>query len=51
MRLADAAGARTFCLFHHAPEHDDAAMDAMLAQAQAALPGTIAAIEGETIRL
>jgi phosphoribosyl 1,2-cyclic phosphodiesterase len=51
MRLADAAGARTFCLFHHAPEHDDAAMDAMLAQAQAARPGTIAAIEGDTIRL
>jgi phosphoribosyl 1,2-cyclic phosphodiesterase len=51
MRLADAAGARTFCLFHHAPEHDDAAMDAMLAEAQAARPGTIAAIEGETIRL
>jgi phosphoribosyl 1,2-cyclic phosphodiesterase len=51
MRLADAAGAGTFCLFHHAPEHDDAAMDAMLAEAQAARPGTIAAIEGETIRL
>ncbi len=51
MRLADAAGAGTFCLFHHAPEHDDAAMDALLAQARAARPGTIAAIEGETIRL
>jgi phosphoribosyl 1,2-cyclic phosphodiesterase len=51
MRLADAAGAKTFCLFHHAPEHDDDAMDAMLAQARAARPGTIAAMEGEVIRL
>jgi phosphoribosyl 1,2-cyclic phosphodiesterase len=51
MRLADAAGVKTFCLFHHAPEHDDAAIDAMLAQARAARPGTIAAIEGQIIRL
>jgi phosphoribosyl 1,2-cyclic phosphodiesterase len=51
MRLADAAGARTFCLFHHAPEHNDAAMDALLAEAQAARSGTIAAIEGDVIRL
>ncbi|MFZ5693654.1 MAG: MBL fold metallo-hydrolase [Pseudomonadota bacterium] len=51
MRLADAAGVKTFCLFHHAPEHDDAAMDALLAEARAARPGTIAAIEGEIIRL
>lgn len=51
MRLADAAGVKTFCLFHHAPEHDDTAMDAMLAQARAARPGTIAAIEGQIIRL
>jgi len=51
MRLAVAAGAKTFCLFHHAPEHDDAAMDALLAEARSARPGTIAAIEGEIIRL
>lgn len=51
MRLANAAGAKTFCLFHHAPEHDDAAMDALLAEARAARPGTIAAVEGEVIRL
>lgn len=50
-RLADAAGAKTLCLFHHAPEHDDAAMDALLAQARAERPATIAAIEGATIRL
>jgi phosphoribosyl 1,2-cyclic phosphodiesterase len=51
MRLADAAEAKTFCLFHHAPEHDDAAMDNLLSQARAARPGTIAAIEGQVIRL
>jgi phosphoribosyl 1,2-cyclic phosphodiesterase len=51
VRLANAAGVKTFCLFHHAPEHDDAAMDALLAEARAARPGTIAAIEGEVIRL
>lgn len=50
-RLADAAGAKTLCLFHHAPEHDDATMDALLAEARAARPGTIAAIEGQIIRL
>ncbi len=51
MRLADAAGVKTFCLFHHAPEHDDSAMDAILAKAQAARPGTIAAMENSVIRL
>lgn len=51
MRLANAAGAKTFCLFHHAPEHDDDAMDALLAEARAARPSTIAATEGQTIRL
>jgi phosphoribosyl 1,2-cyclic phosphodiesterase len=51
MRLADAAGVKTFCLFHHAPEHDDDAMDAILAQAQAARPGTIAAMENKVIHL
>jgi phosphoribosyl 1,2-cyclic phosphodiesterase len=51
MRLADAAGVKTFCLFHHAPEHDDVTMDAILAEAQAARPGTIAAMEQAVIRL
>ena len=51
MRLADAAQAKTFCLFHHAPEHDDDTMDAILAEARAARPGTIAAREGDVIRL
>lgn len=51
LRLADLAGVKTFCLFHHAPDHDDAFMDGILAKARAARPGTIAAIEGQTIDL
>jgi phosphoribosyl 1,2-cyclic phosphodiesterase len=51
LRLADAADVKTFCLFHHAPEHDDDVMDRILAQARLVRPGTIAAIEGRTIEL
>lgn len=51
LALADAADVRTFCLFHHAPEHDDAFMTAVAAQAQAARPGTRTAIEGDVIEL
>ncbi len=51
LRLADEAGIKTFCLFHHAPEHDDAFMDGLAKEAQAARPGTIVAIEGSVIEL
>jgi ribonuclease BN (tRNA processing enzyme) len=51
MRLADAAGAKTFCLFHHDPDHDDDFMDGVAAAARAARPGTIVATEGATINL
>jgi phosphoribosyl 1,2-cyclic phosphodiesterase len=51
MRLADAARAETFCLFHHAPEHDDDTMDRILAEARAQRPGTIAAMENAVIHL
>ncbi len=51
IRLAKAAGAKRLCLFHHEPAHDDAAMDAILAQAQAVFPDTIAAREGSEIAL
>jgi phosphoribosyl 1,2-cyclic phosphodiesterase len=43
---AEAAGATTLLLFHHAPLHDDAAMDAIAAEAEAARPGTLVAREG-----
>jgi phosphoribosyl 1,2-cyclic phosphodiesterase len=51
IRLANAAGAKTLCLFHHDPAHDDAAMDAIGALARAARPGSIVAREGMTIDL
>ncbi len=51
VRLADAAGAKTFCLFHHDPSHDDAFMDTIAAQAKAARPNTIVAREGATVDL
>lgn len=51
LRLADAAGVKTFCMFHHAPEHDDDFMDRIAREAQAARPGTIVAAEGNVIEL
>ena len=51
VRLADAAQVKTFVLFHHAPEHDDAFMDRVAAEAQAARPGTLVAREGMVLRL
>jgi phosphoribosyl 1,2-cyclic phosphodiesterase len=50
-RLANVAGAKTFCLFHHDPDHDDTFMDGVAAAAKAARPGTIVAIEGTVIDL
>lgn len=46
VRLADAAGVKTFVIFHHDPAHDDAFMDQVAAAAQKARPGTIVAQEG-----
>ena len=46
IRLANAAGAKQLCLFHHDPDHDDAFMDAIAAAAGASRPGTIVAREG-----
>jgi len=50
-RLADMAGAKQLVIFHHDPSRKDDDMDVILAKAQAARPGTIAAIEGETLTL
>ncbi|MGE3147666.1 MAG: MBL fold metallo-hydrolase [Pseudorhodoplanes sp.] len=49
--LADAAAAKTLCLFHHDPDHDDVFMDGIAREAMNARPGTIVAREGATIRL
>jgi phosphoribosyl 1,2-cyclic phosphodiesterase len=51
VRLAEAAGVKTFCLFHHDPEHDDAFMDVIAEQASAARPGSVVAREGLEISL
>ena len=46
IRLANTAGAGRLCLFHHDPDHDDAFMDRVRTQAEAARPGTVVASEG-----
>jgi phosphoribosyl 1,2-cyclic phosphodiesterase len=51
VRLANEAGARTFCLFHHDPSHDDAFMDSLAREANTARPNTIVAREGATMDL
>jgi phosphoribosyl 1,2-cyclic phosphodiesterase len=51
VRLADAAGAKTLCLFHHDPDHDDGVMDGIAAAAETTRPGTIVAKEGLRIDL
>jgi phosphoribosyl 1,2-cyclic phosphodiesterase len=49
IRLADEAGVKQLCLFHHDPSHDDDFMDALAAEANDARPGTITAREGQII--
>lgn len=51
VRLADLAGAKTLCIFHHDPDHDDARMDKIAAEAKARRPGTIVAVEGALVEL
>ncbi len=49
VRLCEDAGAGTCVVFHHHPVCDDAAMDAIAAEAQALRPGTIVAVEGTVL--
>ena len=49
--LANEAGARQLCLFHHDPSHDDDFLDGLAAEANDARPGTITAREGQIIDL
>jgi len=51
VRLADVAGAKRFCLFHHDPDRDDAALDGFAKAAAATRDGTIVASEGLVITL
>ena len=50
VRLADAAGAKTFVAFHHDPDHDDDFMDQVAADMEAARPGSLVAREGMVLR-
>jgi phosphoribosyl 1,2-cyclic phosphodiesterase len=49
-RLADAARVGTLVIFHHDPDHDDAFMDKVAADAAKIRPGTIVAHEGLILR-
>lgn len=49
VRLMEAAEAGTLVIFHHAPEHDDAHMDAVAEAAEKARPGTMVAREGQRL--
>lgn len=51
LATAEAARVNTLVLFHHDPERDDRALDAVLRRAQKRFPHTIAAREGLTVRL
>jgi len=51
VRLANAANVKTLVLFHHDPDHDDAFMDQVAAEAAIARPGTVVAHEGLVLRL
>ena len=45
-QAAESAGVRRLLLFHHDPEHTDAFLDGMLADARKLFPGTGMATEG-----
>ena len=49
VRLCEAAKAKRLVIFHHDPAHDDAFMDRVAADAEAARPGTVVAREGLTL--
>jgi phosphoribosyl 1,2-cyclic phosphodiesterase len=51
IHLAEEAGAKQLCLFHHDPSHDDDFLDLLAAEANDARPGTITAREGQIIDL
>lgn len=50
IQVAEAAGVKTYVIFHHDPSHDDEFMDRIQAEAEAARPGTLVAREGMTLR-
>ena len=51
VKIAQEAGVRQLVLFHHDPDHDDAYLDSLLAQARAKFPETLAATEGMVLEI
>ena len=51
VRLAKIAKVKKLVIFHHDPEHDDDKLDAIAREAEDALPGTVLAREGLTLKL
>jgi phosphoribosyl 1,2-cyclic phosphodiesterase len=51
IKLCQTAGARRLALFHHEPDHDDADMEAIEAEARLVWSPVFAAREGETVTL
>jgi phosphoribosyl 1,2-cyclic phosphodiesterase len=51
VRLAEKAGAKRLAIYHHDPDHDDAFMDQVAADAEKMRPGTFVAREGTTIEV
>jgi phosphoribosyl 1,2-cyclic phosphodiesterase len=49
LRLAEAAGVKTFVAFHHDPSHDDEFMDRVAEALAKARPGSLVAREGTTL--
>lgn len=49
VRLCEAAGVKQLALFHHLPERDDDALDAIGEAAKARFPGAVVAREGSTL--
>jgi len=51
LATAEAARVKKLCLFHHDPDRDDRALEAVLKKVQKQFPRAIAAREGQTLRL
>jgi phosphoribosyl 1,2-cyclic phosphodiesterase len=51
VRLVEKAGAKRLAIYHHDPDHDDAFMDKIAADAEKMRPGTFVAREGTTIEV
>ncbi len=51
VRLVEKAGAKRLAIYHHDPDHDDAFMDKVAAEAEKMRPGTFVAREGTTIEV